>query len=191
AVITPKEYVGAVIKISLERRGVQTKMEYLDTERVNIEFDLPLNELVVDYYDKLKSVTKGYASLDYEYVRNQADDLVRLDILINGDMVDAMTCIVHRDNAYNWGLKLCQKLKELIPRQMFVVAVQAAVGTRVVARTTVKAFRKNVTAKCYGGDISRKRKLLEKQKEGKKRMKQVGSVEIPQEAFLAVLKVER
>jgi len=191
AVITPKEYVGAVIKISLERRGVQTKMEYLDTERVNIEFDLPLNELVVDYYDKLKSVTKGYASLDYEYVRNQADDLVRLDILINGDMVDAMTCIVHRDNAYNWGLKLCQKLKELIPRQMFVVAIQAAVGTRVLARTTVKAFRKNVTAKCYGGDISRKRKLLEKQKEGKKRMKQVGSVEIPQEAFLAVLKVER
>jgi len=191
AVITPKEYVGAVIRISLERRGVQTKMEYLDTERVNIEFDLPLNELVVDYYDKLKSVTKGYASLDYEYMRNQADDLVRLDILINGDMVDAMTCIVHRDNAYNWGLKLCQKLKELIPRQMFVVAVQAAVGTRVLARTTVKAFRKNVTAKCYGGDISRKRKLLEKQKEGKKRMKQVGSVEIPQEAFLAVLKVER
>ncbi len=191
AVITPKEYVGAVIKISLERRGVQTKMEYLDTERVNIEFDLPLNELVVDYYDKLKSVTKGYASLDYEYIRNQADDLVRLDILINGDMVDAMTCIVHRDNAYNWGLKLCQKLKELIPRQMFVVAIQAAVGTRVLARTTVKAFRKNVTAKCYGGDISRKRKLLEKQKEGKKRMKQVGSVEIPQEAFLAVLKVER
>ncbi len=191
AVITPKEFVGAVIRISLERRGVQTKMEYLDTERVNIEFDLPLNELVVDYYDKLKSVSKGYASLDYEYIRNQADDLIRLDILINGDMVDALTCIVHRDNAYTWGLKLCQKLKELIPRQMFVVAIQAAVGTRVVARTTVKAFRKNVTAKCYGGDISRKRKLLEKQKEGKKRMKQVGSVEIPQEAFLAVLKVER
>ena len=191
AVITPKDYVGAVIKISLERRGVQTKMEYLDTERINIEFDLPLNELVVDYYDKLKSVTKGYASLDYEYIRHQSDDLIRLDILINGDMVDALTCIVHRDNAYTWGLKLCQKLKELIPRQMFTVAIQAAVGTRVLARTTVQAFRKNVTAKCYGGDISRKRKLLEKQKEGKKRMKQVGSVEIPQEAFLAVLKVER
>ena len=191
SVITPKEYVGAVIQISLERRGVQTKMEYLDTERVNIEFDLPLNELVVDYYDKLKSVTKGYASLDYEYLCHRKDDLVRLDVMINGELVDALTCIVHRDNAYSWGLKLCQKLKELIPRQMFPVAIQAAVGTRVLARTTVKAFRKNVTAKCYGGDISRKRKLLEKQKEGKKRMKQVGSVEIPQEAFLAVLKVER
>ena len=191
SVITPKDFVGPVIQISLERRGVQTKMEYLDTERVNIEFDLPLNELVVDYYDKLKSVTKGYASLDYEYRCHRADDLVRLDILINGDLVDALTCIVHRDNAYTWGLKLCQKLKELIPRQMFAVAIQAAVGTRVLARTTVKPYRKNVTAKCYGGDISRKRKLLEKQKEGKKRMKQVGAVEIPQDAFLAVLKVER
>jgi GTP-binding protein LepA len=191
SIITPKEFVGAVIQISLDRRGVQTKMEYLDTERVNIEFDIPLNELVVDYYDKLKSVTRGYASLDYEYRRHRADDLVRLDILINGDLVDALTCIVHRNNAYSWGLKLCQKLKELIPRQMFAVAIQAAVGTRVLARTTVKAFRKNVTAKCYGGDITRKRKLLEKQKEGKRRMKQVGSVEIPQEAFLAVLKVER
>ncbi len=191
SVITPKDYVGPVIQISLERRGVQTKMEYLDPERVNIEFDLPLNELVVDYYDKLKSVTRGYASLDYEYTSHRKDDLIRLDILINGDMVDALTCIVHRANAHNWGLKLCQKLKELIPRQMFPVAIQAAVGTRVLARTSVKAFRKNVTAKCYGGDISRKRKLLEKQKEGKKRMKQVGSVEIPQEAFLAVLKVER
>ncbi len=191
SVITPKDYVGPVIQISLERRGIQTKMEYLDTERVCIEFDLPLNELVVDYYDKLKSVTKGYASLDYEYKCHRVDNLVRLNLLINGDMVDALTCIVHRDNSFSWGLKLCQKLKELIPRQMFTVAIQAAVGTRVLARTTVKAFRKNVTAKCYGGDISRKRKLLEKQKAGKKRMKQVGSVEIPQEAFLAVLKVER
>ncbi len=191
AVITPKEFVGSVIQISLDRRGIQTKMEYLDTERVNIEFDLPLNELVVDYYDKLKSVTKGYASLDYEYKCHRADNLVRLNLLINGDMVDALTCIVHRDNAYSWGLKLCQKLKELIPRQMFAVAIQAAIGSRVLARTSVRAFRKNVTAKCYGGDISRKRKLLEKQKAGKKRMKQVGSVEIPQEAFLAVLKVER
>ncbi|MBU8870808.1 MAG: translation elongation factor 4 [Gemmatimonadales bacterium] len=191
SVITPKEFVGPVIQISLDRRGVQTKMEYLDTERVNIDFDLPLNELVVDYYDKLKSVTKGYASLDYEYRRHRADDLVRLDIVLNGDLVDALTCIVHRENAYSWGLKLCQKLKELIPRQMFAVAIQAAVGSRVLARTSVRPFRKNVTAKCYGGDISRKRKLLEKQKEGKKRMKQVGSVEIPQDAFLAVLKVER
>ncbi len=191
SVIAPKEFVGAVIQITLERRGVQTKMEYLDTERVNLQFDLPLSELVVDYYDKLKSVSRGYASLDYEYRRHQVDNLTRLDLLINGDPVDALTCIVHSDNAYSWGLKLCQKLKELIPRQMFQVAIQAAVGTRVLARTTVKPFRKNVTAKCYGGDISRKRKLLEKQKEGKKRMKQVGSVEIPQEAFLAVLKVER
>jgi len=191
SVITPKEYVGAVIQISLERRGVQRKMEFLDTERVNLEFDIPLSELVVDYYDRLKSVTRGYASLDYEYRDHRADNLVRLDILINGERVDAMTCIVHREKAYQWGLQLCQKLKELIPRQMFAVAIQAAVGTRVLARTTVKAFRKNVTAKCYGGDITRKRKLLEKQKEGKRRMKQVGSVEIPQEAFLAVLKVER
>lgn len=191
SVITPKDYVGPVIQASLERRGVQQKMEYLDTERVNLEFDIPLSELVVDYYDKLKSVSRGYASLDYEYRAHRPDNLVRLDILINGEPVDALTCIVHRENAYNWGLKLCQKLKELIPRQMFQVAIQAAIGTRVLARTTVKPYRKNVTAKCYGGDISRKRKLLEKQKEGKKRMKQVGSVEIPQEAFLAVLRVER
>ncbi len=191
AVITPKEYVGNVIQISLERRGVQRKMEYLDPERVNLEFDLPLSELVVDYYDKLKSVTRGYASLDYELRGLQADRLVRLDILINGDPLDALACIVHQDTAYKWGLALCQKLKELIPRQLFQVAIQAAIGSRVVARTTVKPFRKNVTAKCYGGDISRKRKLLERQKEGKRRMKQVGAVEIPQEAFLAVLKVER
>jgi GTP-binding protein LepA len=191
AVITPKEYIGNVIQITLERRGVQRKMEYIDTERVNLEFDLPLSELVVDYYDKLKSVTKGYASLDYEYLAHRPGDLIRLDLLINGDPVDALACIVHRDSAYNWGLELCRKLKELIPRQMFQVAIQASIGTRVVARTTVKPFRKNVTAKCYGGDISRKRKLLEKQKEGKRRMKQVGAVEIPQEAFMALLKVER
>ncbi len=191
AVITPKEYIGNVIQITLERRGVQRKMEYIDTERVNLEFDLPLSELVVDYYDKLKSVTKGYASLDYEYLAHRPGDLIRLDLLINGDPVDALACIVHRDSAYNWGLELCRKLKELIPRQMFQVAIQASIGTRVVARTTVKPFRKNVTAKCYGGDITRKRKLLEKQKEGKRRMKQVGAVEIPQEAFMALLKVER
>jgi len=190
-VITPKEYIGPIIQITLDRRGTQRKMEYIDTERVTIEFDIPLSELVVDYYDKLKSVTKGYASLDYEYTDHKPGDLIKLDIMINGEPVDALACIVHRDEAYHWGLGLCRKLKELIPRQMFQVAIQASIGTRVVARTNVKAYRKNVTAKCYGGDISRKRKLLEKQKEGKKRMKQVGSVEIPQEAFMAVLKVER
>ena len=191
SIITPKEYVGNVLQISLERRGIQRKLEYLDTERVNLVFDIPLAELVVDYYDKLKSVSKGYASLDYEYKAHERGDLIRLDILINGDPVDALACIVHREGAYHWGVSLCRKLKELIPRQMFEVAIQAAIGTRVIARTTVKAFRKNVTAKCYGGDISRKRKLLEKQKEGKRRMKQIGAVEIPQEAFLAVLKIER
>jgi len=191
SIITPKEYVGNVIQISLDRRGVQRSLEYLDPERVNLVFDLPLSELVVDYYDKLKSVSRGYASLDYEYRHHTADDLVRLDILINRESVDALTCVVHRTAAYKWGLQLCQKLKDLIPRQMFAVAIQAAVGSRVLARTTVPAFRKNVTAKCYGGDITRKRKLLEKQKEGKKRMKQVGSVNIPQEAFLAILSVER
>ena len=190
-VITPKEFIGAVIQISLDRRGTQRKMEYIDTERVNLEFDLPLSELVVDYYDKLKSVSRGYASLDYEYLGHRKGDLIRLDILINGEPVDALACIVHRASAYEWGVGLCRKLKELIPRQMFQVAIQAAIGTRAIARTTVKPFRKNVTAKCYGGDISRKRKLLEKQKEGKRRMKQVGAVEIPQEAFLAVLKIER
>ena len=190
AVITPKEYVGAVIQISLERRGVQTKMEYLDTERVNIEFDLPLNELVVDYYDKLKSVTRGYASLDYEFSGHWVSPLVKLDVLVNGDPVDALSLIVHRDTAYQRGKTLVEKMRKIIPRQMFEVAIQAAIGTKIIARTTVKALRKNVTAKCYGGDVTRKRKLLEKQKAGKKRMKQVGRVEIPQSAFLAVLKVD-
>ena len=191
SVITPREYIGPVIQISLDRRGTQRKMEFIDTERVTLEFDIPLSELVVDYYDKLKSITKGYASLDYEYTDHKPGQLIELDIMINGEPVDALACIVHRDKAHNWGMELCRKLKELIPRQMFQVAIQAAIGSRVVARTNVKAYRKNVTAKCYGGDISRKRKLLEKQKAGKKRMKQVGSVEIPQEAFMAVLKVER
>ena len=191
SVISPKEFIGAIIQITLERRGTQRKMEYIDTERVNIEFDLPLSELVVDYYDKLKSVTRGYASMDYEYTEHRAGNLIKLDIMINGEPVDALAFIVHRDKAHHWGMEICRKLKELIPRQMFQVAIQAAIGNRVIARTNVKAFRKNMTAKCYGGDISRKRKLLEKQKAGKRRMKQVGSVEIPQEAFMAVLKVER
>ncbi len=191
SIITPKEYVGGMMSISLERRAEQTGMHYLDEMRVQIDFKIPLSELVVDFFDKIKSVSRGYASLDYEYLGYEASNLVKLDILLNGDPVDALSVIVHRDKAYEWGRDLCRKLKEMLPRQMFEIAIQAAIGGRVIARTNVKALRKNVTAKCYGGDVTRKRKLLEKQKEGKKRMKQVGSVEIPQEAFFAVLKVER
>jgi GTP-binding protein LepA len=191
SIITPKEYVGGMMSISLERRAEQTGMHYLDEMRVQIDFKMPLSELVVDFFDKIKSVSRGYASLDYEYLGYEPSNLVKLDILLNGDPVDALSVIVHREKAYEWGRDLCRKLKEMLPRQMFEIAIQAAIGGRVIARTNVKALRKNVTAKCYGGDVTRKRKLLEKQKEGKKRMKQVGSVEIPQEAFFAVLKVER
>ncbi|RLD13469.1 elongation factor 4, partial [candidate division KSB1 bacterium] len=188
---TPAEYIGSIMKLSQEKRAVFKATNYLDPTRVDMEFLFPLSEVIFDFYDRLKSVSRGYASFDYELEGYRPGKLVKLDILINGEPVDALSTIVHEDKAYEMGQKLCRHLKELIPRQLFVVAIQAAIGSKIIARQTVKPLRKNVTAKCYGGDISRKRKLLEKQKEGKKRMKQVGRVEIPQEAFLAVLSMNK
>lgn len=189
-IITPSEFVGNIMKLGEEKRGQLINMEYLETTRICLHYRIPLSELIVDFFDKLKSCSRGYASMDYEFDTFQKDDLVKLDILINGSPIDAFSSIIHRKNAYHYGQSLTSRLKKLIPRQMYGVAIQAAIGTRIIARTSIKAFRKDVTSKCYGGDITRKRKLLEKQKEGKKRMKQVGNIEIPQEAFLAILKRE-
>ncbi len=189
-IMAPADYIGAIMKLGQDRRGIYNGMHYLDTSRVEFDFEFPLGEIVLDFYDRLKSISRGYASLDYEMADFRVSDLVKLDLLLNGDQIDAFSVIIHRDKAYEFGRKMAEKLKELIPRQLYAVAIQAAIGQKVIARESISAFRKDVLAKCYGGDITRKRKLLEKQKEGKKRMKQIGAVEIPQEAFLAVLKVD-
>ena len=188
-ILTPAEHVGAILRLCQEKRGIQKSLEYLKADRVLITYELPFNEVVLDFYDRLKTLSRGYGSLDYHVTGSWESPLVKLDILVNGEPVDALSVIVHRDAAYTRGRALASKMRELIPRQMFEVSIQAAIGSRIIARESVKAIRKNVLSKCYGGDITRKRKLLEKQKEGKKRMKRVGRVEIPQEAFLAVLKV--
>jgi GTP-binding protein LepA len=189
-IVCPSEYIGNVQKLCYDRRGTFQGMQYLDPQRVELDFHMPLAEIVLDFYDRLKGGTRGYAGLDYEFLEFRPGDLIKLDILVNGDPVDAFSVIIHQDKAMDYGRNLVRRLKKLIPRQQFEVALQAAISTQIVARTTVKALRKNVTAKCYGGDITRKRKLLEKQRAGKRRMKQVGSVEIPQEAFLAVLQLD-
>jgi GTP-binding protein LepA len=189
-ILVPSEYIGAIMSLGQERRGVYQNMHYVDPTRVEFTFEFPLAEIILDFYDKLKTVSRGYASLDYEFLSYRQGDLVKLDMMLNGEVVDAFSVIIHQDKAYEWGRKIAEKLREMIPRQLFEVVIQAAIGTKVIARETIRPLRKNVTAKCYGGDVTRKRKLLEKQREGKKRMKQVGTVEIPQEAFLAVLQVD-
>lgn len=190
SIFSPSAYIGTIMELCQERRGIYKDTKYLDTDRVEIHYELPLNEIVYDFFDALKSRTKGYASFDYELSGYKTSKLVKLDIMISGDVVDALSFIVHADRAYSRARKMAEKLKENIPRQMFEVPIQAAIGGKIIARETVKAFRKDVLAKCYGGDITRKKKLLEKQKEGKRRMRQLGSVEVPQEAFMAVLKLD-
>ena len=189
-VITKAEYTGSIMTLCIQKRGILVNQNYLTTDRVELVFEMPMGEIVFDFYDKLKTISRGYASFDYHPINYRASHLVKLDLMLNGEPVDALSSLIHRDNAYDFGKKICEKLKELLPRQQFEIAIQASIGAKIIARETVKALRKDVTAKCYGGDISRKRKLLEKQKEGKKRMRQVGSVEIPQNAFLAVLKLD-
>ena len=188
-IISKSEYVGSIMSLCMERRAILKNQVYLTQDRVELSFEMPLGEIVFDFYDRLKTISRGYASFDYHPIGYRQSHLVKMDIMLNGEQVDALSALIHRDNAFDLGKKLCLKLKELLPRQQFEIAIQAALGAKIIARETVKALRKDVTAKCYGGDISRKRKLLEKQKEGKKRMRQVGSVEIPQQAFLAVLKL--
>jgi len=189
-VISKSEYVGQIMNLCIGKRGILVNQVYLTTDRVELVFEMPLGEVVFDFFDKLKTISKGYASFDYHPIDYRESNLSKLDLMLNGEQVDALSSLIHRDHAYDFGKKICEKLKELLPRQQFEIAIQAAIGAKIIARETVKALRKDVTAKCYGGDISRKRKLLEKQKEGKKRMRQVGSVEIPQDAFMAVLKID-
>jgi len=190
-IIVPSEYVGNIMQLVQERRGIQKDIQYIDSKRMSIHYEMPLIEIIFDFYDKLKSISRGYASLDYAFKDYRVSDVVKVDILINSDKVDAMSFICHADKAYQWGKSVTEKLKEVIPKHLFKIALQASIGSKILARSTINALRKNVTAKCYGGDITRKKKLLEKQKEGKKRMKEIGNVNVPQEAFLEVLKADR